>query len=109
MLDQEKAVFTCAAVGLPAPTIRWKWSHLPTPPVIVEPVGTAGGMAVESTLEFQAMLDINQTTVYCTISNIAGDISRISSLLIAGRSTILIDFDSGKNKYFVGFYILLSE
>ena len=66
-------------------------------------------MAVESTLEFQAMLDINQTTVYCTISNIAGDMSRNASLLIAGRSTILIDFNSGKNKNFVGFYILLSE
>ena len=81
-------MFTCAAVGLPAPTILWSWSPLPDLPVtsctLLEPVGEVEMM--ECSFQFQAMLDLNQTMVHCMVSNIAGTLpSSSASLLIAGR------------------------
>ena len=84
-LDQEMAVFSCAATGQPTPNIFFKNSQLPVHPITTCPPSVVEGVEVECTLKFQAMLDHNQTTVECVASNVAGMVSSTATLFIAGR------------------------
>ena len=80
-IDNELVNFTCSASGLPQPDILFPF--LPASYTIIPGLKT-------STLQFQATLSLNLTSVQCTAVNVLGNTSTNATLTIAGNFTSYI-------------------
>ena len=84
-IENELVNFTCLFSGLPQPVVNW--TAFPSLPDLY--TVTAG--PTSSTLQFEAVLSINLTSVHCTAVNSVGShTSTNATLTIAGKNVLHI-------------------
>ena len=80
-IENELVNFTCLFSGLPQPVVNW--TAFPSFPDLY--TVTAG--PTSSTLQFEAALSLNLTSVHCTaVNSVGSDTSTNATLTIAGKN-----------------------